>query len=114
MQELFFFRDVKDYNELLKKTILAHARNSKNKQRVSIIKVIELQKKEFDEIARNLKKNNRIFVENNKEMIIEGGVWKCICLKHSYKEIIVMTDGYQYPKFVALNEKKIDKEVVKM
>ena len=104
MQHAFFFRNVKTYEELVLKTKLAQTRNSVNRKTIRIAKTIELEKKEFDNISSHLWRNNIIFVDNKNYMRIENGVWICILLKSQEREIAVMSDGYQYARFVALVE----------
>ena len=104
MRELYFFRNVCNYNELEKKTLNAYSRKSKNKRKVRIVKIIELDSGEFDKIVSNLKRRNIIFYKYRKLMKIKGGIWMCLLVKTSDREIIVMSDGYQYPRFVALNK----------
>lgn len=103
MQESYFFRNLNNYQELVEKTKRALQRSSKNKRPTYIICQIELSYEEFTVIALNFKKSCDIMVQYRNAMKIKDGIWRCIELKTSGRSILVMADGYPYPKFVALN-----------
>lgn len=100
--ELYFFRDVSTYDELMRKTDNAYSINSINKRKVNVVKRIVLKEKEAADCFEKLKKDNRYVIENLALMKIQNGIWNCLELVANDKSIIVMADGYPYAKFVAL------------
>lgn len=107
--QLYFFKDVKNYAELKKKTDSAYKRNSRNIRKVNIVKSIRLEEIEGIKIFDSLKLPNRFVIKNLSLMKINNGVWQCIKLYTANKAIIIMSDGYPYAKFVALHlNSKID------
>ncbi len=107
--QLYFFKDVKNYVELKKKTDSAYKRNSKNIRKASIVKSIKLDEVEASEIFNNLKLPNHFIINNLSLMKIDNGIWQCIKLYTTNRAIIIMSNGYPYAKFVAfLSNSKID------
>ena len=98
MQEVYFFRDTDNYQTLVEKTKVAIDRNSVLKRKTVITKTISLTKENFELITNNLKKDNILFVENIDMMYVSQGVWYCICLQAGEESILVMADGYPYPR----------------
>lgn len=99
--QLYFFKDVKNYVELKKKTDSAYKRNSKNIRKASIVKSIKLDEVEASEIFNNLKLPNHFIINNLSLMKIDNGTWQCIKLYTTNRAIIIMSNGYPYAKFVA-------------
>lgn len=104
MRESYFFRNVNNYQELLKKTKKAQERLSKNKRKVVVLCRINLSHDDFTKITSNLKAKCDIVIKYNKLMKIKNGVWNCIEIYSDEMGIIVMSDGYPYPRFVATKE----------
>lgn len=99
MQEVYFFRDVDNYQTLVEKNAEAIDRNSVLKRKMVITKTISLSKEHFELITNNLENDNIIFVEHIDMMYVSQGVWYCICLQSGEKSILVMSDGYPYPRY---------------
>lgn len=102
MRELYFFRNMNNYQELIEKTRMAYERLSNNKRKAIVSYQIEVSCEEFAKISLNLKKSSDIIIQYINVMKIEDGIWKCIELKSGALSLWVMADGYPYPKFVAL------------
>lgn len=102
MQEVYFFRDIDNYQTLVEKTKVAIDRKSVLKRKAAITKTISLSKEHFELIANNLEKDNIIFVENIDMMYVRQGVWHCICLKWGQESILIMSDGYPYPRYCGI------------
>lgn len=102
MQEFYFFRNVKDYDELMDKTARAIQKNSINKSKASVVKTIKLNEEDFEELINNFSCNRKYIYDNIVNMKIQNGIWKCIEITDGKLEIIVMSDGYQYPRFIAI------------
>lgn len=100
--ELYFFRNVTNYNELKEKTNKACKIKSVNKRKVKIVKTIKLEERNANYYFENIKNDNQHVIENLGMMKIEGGIWYCIELVVGDKSMIVMADGYPYAKFVAI------------
>ena len=100
--ELYFFRDVSNYNELREKTNKAYKIKSANKRKVRIVKTIKLGELDAKCYFENIKSDNRYVIDNLKMMKIENGIWYCIELVADDKSMIIMADGYPYAKFVAI------------
>lgn len=100
--ELYFFRNVSNYNELKEKTDNAHKMKSANRRKVKIVKTIKLEGKNESHSFDKIKSDNQYVIENLELMKIKEGIWYCIELVADDKSIIVMSDGYPYAKFVAL------------
>ncbi len=102
MLELYFFRDVSDYNELCEKTKNAYKRNSLNKRKVKIVKTIFLEERVMRQYSEEIKRDNEFVINNIGLMKIKNGVWNCIELKAQDMSLVIMADGYPYARFVAL------------
>ncbi|MBD5544170.1 MAG: hypothetical protein HDR01_08020 [Lachnospiraceae bacterium] len=100
--ELYFFRNVSNYNELKEKTEKAYKRNSVNKRKANIVKTINLKEENTNHYFEKINSDNQYVIENVELMKIKDGVWNCIELVAEDKAMIVMADGYPYAKFVAL------------
>lgn len=102
MLELYFFRNISDYNELWEKTQNAYKRNSLNKRKVKIVKTIFLEEKVMKQYSEKIKWDNEFVINNIGLMKIKNGVWNCIELRTQDMGIVIMADGYPYARFVAL------------
>lgn len=100
--ELYFFRNVSNYNELKEKTINAYRIKSINKRKVEIVKRIKLEERNANYYFENIKSDNQYVIDNLEMMKKEDGVWYCIELVTDDKSMIVMADGYPYAKFAAI------------
>ena len=100
--ELYFFRNVSNYNELKEKTNNAYKIKSTNKRKVKIVKTIKLKGENENNYFENIKSDNKYVIKNLDLMKIEDGIWYCIELVINDKSIIVMADGYPYAKFAAI------------
>jgi hypothetical protein len=99
--ELYFFRNIINYEELLGKTVKAYKRNSKNKREVIIVKRVELKGEEAIYTFNNLRNDNHYIIDNVQAMMIKNGIWHCLELVSLDKSILVMSGGFPYAKFVA-------------
>jgi len=100
--ELYFFRNVSNYDELKEKTIHAYKIKSINKRKTEIVKTIKLEERNADYYFENIMTDNQYVVENWEIMKKENGVWYCIELVADDKSMVVMADGYPYARFVAM------------
>lgn len=100
--ELYFFRNVSNYDELKEKTINACRIKSINKRKVEIVKSIKLEERNANYYFENIKSDNQYVIDNLEMMKKEDGVWYCIELVADDKSMIVMADGYPYAKFAAI------------
>ena len=64
MLELYFFRDVSNYEELKKKTYNAYRIKSKIKRKVKIVKKIKLEEKNADDYLKRIKSDKKEFSKN--------------------------------------------------
>ena len=100
--ELYFFRNVSNYNELKEKTNKACKIKSVNKRKVKIVKTIKLEERNANYYFENIKNDNQYVIDNLAMMKKDDGIWYCIELVTDDKSMIVMADGYPYAKFVAI------------
>lgn len=100
--ELYFFRNVSNYEELKEKTAKACRIKSINKRKVEIVKSIRVEEHDTKYCFENIKSDNQYVIDNLAMMRIEKGIWYCIELLTDDKSMIVMADGYPYAKFVAV------------
>lgn len=104
MRKSYFFRNIQDYEELLMKTKQARERTSGNCREYVVVRKIILSKDEFYKIEHDIMNCHDIVIRHNEVMRVRAGIWECIQLCSEEKSIIVMADGYPYPRFVALDE----------
>lgn len=102
MQEYYFFKNVKNYDELVEKTKQSILINSINKREVYITKTLSLSMMDFNELSLNFLKNQKYLFEYLSDMYIGNGIWNCIAVISDARGILVMSDGYQYARFTAL------------
>lgn len=102
MAEYYFFRNVENIDELIAKTNAAKLRKSLNSRKAEVTRQIIVSENEFRHITQNLLRNSKLIFDNILNMKIERGIWKCIELSDNKNSILIMSNGYQYPKFVAL------------
>ena len=102
MLELYFFRDVSNYEELKKKTYNAYRIKSKIKRKVKIVKKIKLEEKNADDYLKSIKSDNQHVINNLKIMKKKKGIWYCIEFVTNDKSIVVMADGYPSAKYTAI------------
>lgn len=102
MAEYYFFRNVENIDELIAKTNAAKLRKSLNFRKVEVTRQIIVSENEFQYITQNLLQNSKLVFDNILNMKIEKGIWKCIEVSDKKNSILIMSDGYQYPRFVAL------------
>lgn len=102
MKEVFFFRNVGNYNELVakdkRKRCISH-----NSQRYKIIDTIIVGKNEYEKFLQCFNNNCFFIYEYIDRMKIVNNIWQCILVKSKgFEGILIMSDGYQYPRFTAL------------
>lgn len=102
MLELYFFRDVSNYEELKEKTYNAYRIKSKIKRKVKIVKKIKLEEMNANDYFKNIKSDNQHVINNLEIMKKRKGIWYCIEFVTNDKSIVVMADGYPYAKFTAI------------
>ena len=100
--ELYFFRNVSNYDELKEKTENACRKKSINKRKAKIVKCIKLEERNANYYFENIKNDNQYVIDNLAMMKKDDGIWYCIELVTDDKSMIVMADGYPYAKFVAI------------
>ena len=105
MLELYFFRDVLNYDELKEKTYNAYRIKSQIKRKVKIVKRIKLEGINADDYFKNIRSDNQYVINNLKIMKKKNGIWYCIEFVANDKSIVVMADGYPYAKFAAIRQK---------
>ncbi len=103
--ELYFFRNVSNYDELKEKTDKACRIKSINKRKVKIVKTIRVEEQNAKYYFENIKSDNQYVIDNLEMMKKEGGIWYCIELIAADKSMIVMADGFPYAKFAAIRFK---------
>jgi len=103
---------VDNYAELKSKTEYAIKRKSINLRKVKIFKEVDFGYEEFNEFVDNLKMNRKIIFDNLEGMIITNGIWHCLKISDGKRGILIMSNGYQYPRFIALDEEKVDKNII--
>ena len=102
MAEYYFFRNVENIDELIAKTNAAKLRKSLNFRKVEVTRQIIVSENEFQYITQNLLQNSKLVFDNILNIKKEKGIWKCIEVSDKKNSILIMSDGYQYPRFVAL------------
>lgn len=110
MKEIYFFRNVKNYNELIYKDKIKR-RSSNNSQNYKIIDSIILDKNKYLEFLECFNKNWEFIYKYIDQMKIINDVWYCILISSKgYEGVLIMSDGYQYPRFIAIffNENNFD------
>lgn len=100
--ELYFFRNVSNYDELKEKTDKACRIKSINKRKVEIVKSIRVEERDAKYYFENIKSDNQYVIDNLAMMKKEEGIWYCIELLTDDKSMIVMADGFPYAKFAAI------------
>ena len=100
--ELYFFRNVSNYDELKEKTDKACRKKSINKRKVKIVKSIRVEECDVKYCFENIKSDNQYVIDNLAMMKKEKGIWYCIELLADDKSMIVMADGFPYAKFAAI------------
>ena len=109
MGNYYFFRNLSNYAELLIKTQNALEKKSLNIKKADIVNTVFLNKNDFIEFMGDFKRNQKFIYLNIPMMKIVNGIWNCIEVKCDNNSVLVMSDGYQYPRFVALkNDVLID------
>lgn len=100
--ELYFFRNVSNYDELKEKTDKACRIKSINKRKAEIVKSIRVEEQNANYYFENIKSDNQYVIDNLAVMKKVNGIWYCIELVTEDKSMIVMSDGYPYAKFAAI------------
>ena len=100
--ELYFFRNVSNYDELKEKTDKACRIKSINKRKAEIVKSIRVEEQNAKYYFENIKSDNQYVIDNLAMMKKEDGIWYCIELLADDKSMIVMADGFPYAKFAAI------------
>lgn len=98
----FFFRNVKTYEELLEKT----KRYSGIVAEYRIFERLILPKEDFYIFCNDFYKETAIFKPYINKAIIKNGIWNCLSINYNNICILVVMDGYHYPRFLALKPKK--------
>ena len=98
----FFFRNVKTYGELLEKT----KRNSGLVAEYRIFEEIVLPKKVFFTLCNDFYKETALLKPYINKAIIKNGIWNCLSINYHNNCILIVMDGYHYPRFLALKPKK--------
>jgi hypothetical protein len=104
MGNYYFFRNLNNYDELLTKTKNAIEKKSLNIKKTNIVSTIYLDKNNFVEFLGDFRRNQKFIYENIPNMKIINSIWNCIEVKCDNNSVLVMSDGYQYPRFVALKD----------
>ncbi|WP_444645265.1 hypothetical protein ACRQU7_08730 [Caproiciproducens sp. R1] len=102
--EAMFFKDVINFSELEKLT---------NMQKgmvypYTIIARISLDKTKYDEFCKNFMKGYNFLYPYIDTLKVSGNIWHCLLIEHEPDvAILTMTNGYQYPRFVAIRSGNI-------
>ena len=97
-----FFRNVKTYRELLEKT----ERNSGIVAEYRIFEEMVLPPKAFFTICNDFSKETAFLKPYINKAIIKNGIWNCLSINYHNNCILIVMDGYHYPRFLALKPKK--------
>ena len=102
MKEIFFFRNIENYDELVNKDKMKR-RISNNSQEYKIIDIILINEDEYKQFLKCFNRNWSFLHKYIDEMKIRNNIWQCILIKSKEEDgILIMSDGYQYPRFTAL------------
>lgn len=93
-----FFRNVQNYNQLCHKTdtfrgIFAECQ---------IIDTIELGEKDYNAFCCNFMRSYNYLSHYTHKAIIRNDIWFGVLVRCSDKGVMVVMNGYQYPRYVGL------------
>ena len=94
-----FFRNLSSFKELVTLT------KTKGGQLVNyeIIGIVKLDVDQYKTLCNDFQKGCPFLIPYTESSRIVNGVWNCILIVcNSCPGILVMTNGYQYPRFVAV------------
>ena len=102
MKETYFFRDL-DNLEILEIKTNKKIKNSKIKNKYSIIDTVKLDEEEFKKFCSEFKHNYKFLYKYIEKMRIDkNGIWNCVAIECKNKKILVQNNGYSYPRFTGL------------
>lgn len=105
--EAMFFKDVINFNDLMKFTNMKKG----TAYPYTIIARISLDKAKYNEFCKNFMKEYSFLYPYIDTSKVSGDIWHCVLIEHDPDvAILVMTNGYQYPRFVALNPKVVEEQ----
>lgn len=106
--EAYLFRDIQNIRELKYKTKKKRLNNS-IKSKYKIIKTIEIENDTYKNFINDLLHNYKFLYPYISQMKVDKyGIWNCVKIKNKDRKnqtILVMNNGYSYPRFVGLEEK---------
>ena len=93
-----FFRNVRNCDQLFYKTntfrgIIAECQ---------IIETVELNESEYKRFCGNFLRGNSFLAPYFNRAIIENNIWHGIMVKCGEQYVVVVMNGYQYPRYVGL------------
>mgnify|MGYP003310779299 CR=1 FL=1 len=95
-----FFRNMPNYSTLYEHT----SRYKGVVAEYHLIASIYLAKNEFTAFCDNFKNSYDYLLPYVDEAIIEHGVWKCVSVIGREREVLVVMDHYQYPRYLAISK----------
>lgn len=96
--KVVFFRNIKDFDQLRDKTVLFNG----IKVECEIIKEINISEIEFKAFISNFLKSYDFLLEYVDLAIVAGDVWHGVLVRDGKNGIVVVMNGYQYPRFVGI------------
>ena len=100
-----FFRNVQDYDQLYKKTESFHGIVAE----CSIIDTIELQEDYYKNFCGNFMRGHDFLSPYIYKTGIRGDIWYGVLVRCKDQQVVVVMNGYQYPRFVGLYNETKDK-----
>lgn len=104
MQKAYFFRDIKDIDELQIRTLNA-IENHATPIPYNVGSTIELSNEDFKSFSSQFLREHLIFSNYREKMVADKmGVWNCVVVRNmeTTEEIAVYYGGFKYPRFVGI------------
>lgn len=99
MDTAYFFRNMSTLGELIRLTMQEKGLLCY----YSVIGTVRLDEERFTEFCSDMTKGYDFFEPYANDSIVKRGIWNCILIESQCNiSILVMTNGYLYPRFVAL------------
>lgn len=99
MDTAIFFRNVGNLNNLKELTVSTKGVFGE----YQILSRVVLSKAGFEDFCRDFTKGYSFLQPFAETSIVRNNIWNCIAVENEIgTSILVMTNGYQYPRFVAI------------
>lgn len=99
MDTAYFFRDLSTLGELKRLTLQEKGLLCN----YSVIGTVHLDEESFAEFCADMTKGYDFIEPYANDSKVKRGIWRCILIESQRDtSILVMTNGYLYPRFVAL------------